>query len=85
MLKCDIMVDAVVLINTDIESPQDQVLENLKEINGVDKAYNTTYGVYDFIAEVQTKTLDELKTSVLQRIRKIDSVDSTTTLVVAKK
>jgi DNA-binding Lrp family transcriptional regulator len=85
MLNCDIMVEAVVLINTDIESPQDQVFENLKEINGVDKAYNTNYGVYDFVAEVQTKTIDELKTSVLQHIRKLDSVDSTTALVVAKK
>jgi DNA-binding Lrp family transcriptional regulator len=79
------MVEAVVLVNTEFESPKNQVLENLKEINGVNKAYTTSYGVYDFIAKVQTKTITELKTNVLERIRKIDAVESTTTLVVTQK
>jgi DNA-binding Lrp family transcriptional regulator len=79
------MVEAVVLINTKIESPQDQVFENLKEIDGVDKAYNINYGVYDFVAKVQTKTMNELKNVVLEHIRQIDSIESTTTLLVAQK
>jgi DNA-binding Lrp family transcriptional regulator len=79
------MVEAVVLINSRIESPQDQVSENLKEIDGVDKAYTTRHGVYDFVAEVQTETMNELRNIVLEHIRKIDSIESTTTLVVAQK
>ena len=79
------MVEAVVLINSRIESPQDQVFENLKEIDGVDKAYNINYGVYDFIAKLRTKTMNELKNVVLEHIRKIDSIESTTTLLVAQK
>jgi DNA-binding Lrp family transcriptional regulator len=78
------MVEAVVLVNTEFESPRDRVLQNLKEINGVNKAYTTAYGVYDFVAEVQTKTVAELKSNILERIRKIDAVMSTTTLVVAE-
>lgn len=76
------MVKTIVLVNTEFDSSQKQVLENLQEINGVDEAYATSYGVYDFLAEVQTKTLDELKNNVLE---KIDSVDSTTVLVVTQK
>jgi DNA-binding Lrp family transcriptional regulator len=78
------MVEAVVLVNTEFESQQEQVFQNLKEINGVNKAYTTAYGVYDFVAKVQTKNVAELKSNVLERIRKIDSVMSTTTLVVAE-
>jgi DNA-binding Lrp family transcriptional regulator len=50
----------------------------------VNKAYTTAYGVYDFVAKVQTNNVAELKSNVLDRIRKIDSVMSTTTLVVAE-
>jgi DNA-binding Lrp family transcriptional regulator len=79
------MVEAVVLVNTEFESPREQVFENLKKINGVNKAYITAYGVCDFVAKVQTKTITELKNNVLKSIRKIDAVMSTTTLVVAQK
>jgi DNA-binding Lrp family transcriptional regulator len=75
------------LINTDVESPpkKNQVFGDLKEINGVNKVYNTNYSIYDFVAEVQTKAMAKLKALVFQRIREIDAVESTTTLVVAKK
>ena len=79
------MVEAVVLVNTDFESPRDQVLEDLKEINGVNKAFTTAYSVYDFVARVRTKTVNELKKRVLERIRKIDAVMSITILVVSRK
>jgi DNA-binding Lrp family transcriptional regulator len=84
-MNCDIMVEAIVLVNTEFDSSQKQVLENLQEISGVHEAYATLYGVYDFVAKVQTKTVDELKSNVLERIGKIDAVDSTTTLVVNQK
>jgi DNA-binding Lrp family transcriptional regulator len=84
LMNCDNMVEAVVLVNTEFESPQGQVIQNLKEINSVNKPYTTAYGVYDFVAKVQTKTVAELKSNVLERIRKIDSVMSTTTLVAAE-
>jgi DNA-binding Lrp family transcriptional regulator len=78
------MVEAVVLVNTEFESSRGQIFENLKEIDGIDKAYITAHGVYDFVAKVQTKTIDELKNNVLEPIRKIDAVMSTTTLVIAE-
>jgi len=78
------MVEAVVLVNTEFESPQDQVLKNLKEIDGVNKAYTTAYGVYDHVAKVQTKNVAKRKSNVLERIQRIVSVMSTVTLVVAE-
>jgi hypothetical protein len=57
----------------------------LEKINGVNKAYNTMNGTYDFVAEVKTKTIEELRTIVLPRIRKTNAVDSATTLMVAQK
>jgi DNA-binding Lrp family transcriptional regulator len=78
------MVEAVVLVNTELELAQSQVLQDLKEINGVNKAYTTAYGVYDFVAKVQTKTLAELKRNVIEQIQEMDAVMSTTTLVVSE-
>jgi DNA-binding Lrp family transcriptional regulator len=84
-MTCDIMVEAIVLVNTEFDSPHEKVLENLQEIRGVHEAYATLHSVYDFIAKVQTKTIDELKSIVLERIEKMDAVNSTTTLVVNQK
>ena len=85
MPNCGIMVEAIVLIKTKVGPQQDHVLENLKKINGVNKAYNTMNGTYDFVAEVKTKTIEELRTTVLQSIRKMAAVDSAITLMVAQK
>jgi DNA-binding Lrp family transcriptional regulator len=78
------MIEAVILVNTEFESPEEQVLQNLKEIHGVNKAYTTAHGVCDYVAKVQTKNVAELKSTVLERICTIDSVMSTSTLVVAE-
>ncbi len=79
------MVEALVLINTQFESSQDQTLEDLKEIKLVNTVYTTVHGVYDFVVRVKTETANELKNKVLESIQKIDAVVSMTTLVMAKK
>jgi DNA-binding Lrp family transcriptional regulator len=79
------MVEAVVLAHTEFESPQEQIFKKLQKINGVNEAYITASGVYNFVAKVQSKTIIELKNIFIKIILKIDSVMSTTTLVVAQK
>jgi DNA-binding Lrp family transcriptional regulator len=79
------MVKAVILLNTKVKSPKEQVLEKLKKIKGVNKVYNTSYGLYDYIAKVQTKTVAELKTNIIKRIQKLDAFISTTTLLIIQK
>ncbi len=71
---------AFVLINTEIGS-ESEVLEALKEVEGVDEAYSV-YGVYDIIAKIKADTMDRLKDIVTWRIRRLNKVRSTLTMIV---
>ena len=77
------MPSAFVLVNTEIGSESD-VLTALKKVNGVQKAH-TIYGVYDIIAKIEADSIDKLKEIVTWRIRKIDGVRSTLTMVVVEE
>ena len=74
------MVKAYVCINVDIGTDL-EVLKELRKIKGVMEAY-TLYGVYDLIALIEADTMSKLKDLVHQRIRKIDQVRSTLTMIV---
>ena len=68
-----------VLLNTE-PSQMESVLEEVKEIDGVEEAY-MVYGVYDICAKVKTEIPQELK-GVVQKIRSQENVSSTLTLMV---
>ncbi len=68
-----------VLLNTE-PSQMESVLEEVKEIDGVEEAY-MVYGVYDICAKVKTEIPQELK-GVVQKIRSKENVSSTLTLIV---
>ncbi len=55
--------------------------EELVKIPGVKEAY-PVYGVYDLIVKVEVDTDDELKEMVTYKIRGLDKVRSTLTMVV---
>ena len=76
------MPTAFVLINTEIGS-EANVLETLKKVEGVDEAF-AVYGVYDIIARVKADTMDKLKETVTWRIRRLDKVRSTLTMIVVE-
>ncbi len=71
---------AFVLINTEIGS-EEEVLRELRKIEGVDEAYSV-YGVYDVIAKVRADSMDKLKDIVTWRIRRLEKVRSTLTMIV---
>ena len=71
---------AYVLINVESGS-EDNVLKELKKMNNVEEAY-VSYGVYDLIARVKADNMEELKTSISHKIRAIDQVRSTLTLIL---
>jgi DNA-binding Lrp family transcriptional regulator len=77
------MPKAFVLINTEIGSEAD-VLKDLKKVEGVDEAF-AVYGVYDIIARVKAETMDKLKDVVTWRIRRLDKVRSTLTMIVVEE
>jgi len=70
-----------VLLNTE-PVQMESVLEEVKEIDGVEEAY-MVYGLYDICAKVKTEIPQELK-GIVQKIRSQDNVSSTLTLMVVQ-
>lgn len=74
---------AFVLINTEIGA-MDEVLKALRKIDGLEEAYSV-YGVYDIIAKVKSKSMEQLKEVVTRNIRRISQVRSTQTMMVIEE
>ncbi len=77
------MPKAFLLVNTE-SGFEDNVLKDLKKIEGVDEAY-VSYGVYDIIAKVEAGSMPKLKGLVTQRVRKLNNVRSTLTLLIVEE
>jgi len=73
---------AFVLINAEIGS-EDDVLKQLKTLPNVKESY-VVYGVYDIVAKVSAETMDKLKEIVTWKIRRLDKVRSTLTMIVVE-
>ncbi|MCW4020426.1 MAG: Lrp/AsnC ligand binding domain-containing protein [Candidatus Bathyarchaeota archaeon] len=74
------MAIAFVLINAEIGS-EGEVLGELRKVEGVEEAYSV-YGVYDVIAKIRAESMDKLKDVVTWRIRRLNKVRSTLTMIV---
>ena len=57
---------------------------SFKKVEGVNEAF-AVYGVYDIIARVKADTMDKLKEIVTWRIRRLDKVRSTLTMIVVEE
>ena len=75
------MISAVVLVNTETGSTQDQVLQNLKLIDEVEEAH-ALYGVYDIMIKIKAISFDKLKEIIKLRVRQIAGVTSSLTLMI---
>ncbi len=71
---------AFVLFNVESDS-EDEVLEELKKIEGMQEAY-VSYGAYDLIAMVKADTMEKLLDAITNKMRKINKVRKTLTLVL---
>ena len=71
---------AFVLINAEI-GEEVEVLKALKKLENVKEAY-LIYGVYDIIARVEADSMEKLKEIVTWKMRKLDKVRSTLTMIV---
>ncbi len=74
---------AFVLINVESGS-EDEVLKELKSMEGVEEAY-FSYGVYDLITRVKADTMENLKDMVSRKIRTLNKVRSTLTLIMMEE
>lgn len=79
---------AYVLLNSDLGSDESIIVEAKKilasekniqfEIQGV-------YGVYDIVLKITTDTTDHLRSIITNKIRKINKVQSTLTMMVIEE
>jgi len=74
---------AFVLINTETEFMTD-VLKALRDVEGVREAYSV-YGVYDILAKVEAENMDKLKDLVTWKIRRLQNIRSTLTMIVIEQ
>tara|TARA_Y100001949_G_scaffold45332_1_gene37504 strand:- start:553 stop:792 length:240 start_codon:yes stop_codon:yes gene_type:complete len=73
------MAEAYVLINCEIGS-EEKVIEELKTIDGVREVHGT-FGAYDILAKVESDQVESLRETITWKIRKIDKIRSTLTLM----
>lgn len=73
------MAIAYVLINCDLGS-EESVISELKTIDGV-KEVHGVFGAYDILAKVESKQVESLRETITWKIRKIQKIRSTLTLM----
>ncbi len=70
---------AYVMINCELGS-EEQIIDELKHISGV-KEIHGTFGAYDILAKVESDTVEKLRETITEEIRKIPKIRSTLTLM----
>ena len=68
------------LLNTEIGSEAD-VLRELRKMDRIEEAF-LVYGAYDIILRVESSSMVELKQTVTWKIRKMDYVTATQTMII---
>ena len=74
---------AYVLINVE-SGTEVEVVEDLKKVEGIKEAYYS-YGVYDIITKVEADSMESLKELVTKKVRSINKVRSTLTLIMMEE
>ena len=77
------MATAYVLINCDL-GYEEQIIEELKHISDV-KDVHGTFGAYDVLAKVEPANEKNLRDTITWKVRKLDRVRSTLTLIIIEE
>ena len=73
------MATAYVLINCELGS-EESIIQQLKSLSGVVEVHGT-FGAYDILAKIESSTVENLRETITWKIRKIDQIRSTLTLM----
>ena len=71
---------AYVLINTEPKY-MENVVSTLEKLDAVVEIF-PVYGVYDVVAKIQAETMEKLKDIVTWKVRSLDQVRSTITMLI---
>lgn len=77
-----------ILLNSDLGSDQ-EIITKIKEILAVEKGLKYevqgVYGIYDIVVKLESENADHLRSIITNKIRKIDKVQSTLTMMVIEE
>jgi len=73
------METAYVLINWELGS-EEEIIKQLKELEGVTEVHGT-FGAYDILSKIESSSVESLRETITWKIRKIDKIRSTLTLM----
>ena len=73
------MATAYILINCELGS-EESIIQQLKNLDGVLEVHGT-FGAYDILAKIESLTVETLREIITWKIRKIDQIRSTLTLM----
>jgi len=78
-----------ILLNSDLGSDV-EIIKKIKEIldkegKSVQYEVQGVYGVYDIVVKISSDSMDHLRNIITNRIRKIDKVYSTLTMMVIEE
>ncbi|MDP7282280.1 MAG: Lrp/AsnC ligand binding domain-containing protein [Candidatus Undinarchaeales archaeon] len=73
------MITAFVLATTK-SGREKEALISLQELPEIKEAH-TVYGDYDIVLQTETKSIDDLNNFLLKKLRSIQSISATTTMI----
>ncbi len=76
------MPSAFVMINTEVGAEK-EVLERLRNLTDIKESY-AVFGIYDIVAKIEADSMEKLKEIIDWRIRRLDKVRSTLTMIVTE-
>ena len=82
------MPTSYILINSDLGTDESiivKIKEILKDEKEIKYKIQGVYGVYDIILKLSSDSIDNLRSTITNRIRKIASVQSTLTMMVIEE
>ena len=74
---------AYVLINCDL-GYEAEIIDELKHLDNV-KEVHSVFGVYDILTKLESDNMEHLRDVITWKIRKLNRVRSTLTLIVPEK
>jgi DNA-binding Lrp family transcriptional regulator len=76
------MPKAFVLINAELGA-EDALVKELRNTENVSEVY-VVYGVYDIVAKIEADTMEKVKETITWKIRRLERVRSTLTMIVVE-
>ena len=73
------MATAYILLNCELGS-EESIIQQLKNLDGVLEVHGT-FGAYDILTKIESPTVETLREIITWKIRKIDQIRSTLTLM----